>query len=360
MTAKPARLSILYLGDPAPGTTSLQRCEALRRLGHAVTFAEAFPRRMSLLQRADNWLYRAGVDGLGHHSPAVNRGVRRAAAAGGFDLLWIDKGVWITAATIEAAKAANPGMAVLGYSPDYMAARHNNSRCFIGHSRLYDGFATTKSYAVGWQQEQGSRNVLFVGNAYDPATHRPLRLGAAERGRIGGPVGFIGAHEADRGRAIAFLGAHGVPVRVYGGGPWDWPDVRMPGVEIVHRAVMGEDYVRAINSFDINLCFLRAMNLDAQTTRSVEIPACGAFMLAQRTAEHRALFKEGVEAEFFGDDAELRRKCRHYLARPALRRRVAAAGRRRCLRSGYSNQARLAWLLDRWVRAGGPGPEGRP
>jgi spore maturation protein CgeB len=60
--------------------------------------------------------------------------------------------------------------------------------------------------------------------------------------------------------------------------------------------------------------------------RTFEIPACGAFLCAQRTDEHREIFREGLEATFFDDPDELRSKVTRYLADAAARARIAEAG----------------------------------
>jgi len=114
----------------------------------------------------------------------------------------------------------------------------------------------------------------------------------------------------------------------------------------VERAgLYGEDYARAICNFDINLAFLRKAADDRVTTRSLEIPACGGFMLAERTREHSELFEEGKEAAFFGSERELHDKCEYYLEQEDERSRIAAAGMKRCTDSGYSNDAQLRHML---------------
>ncbi len=78
----------------------------------------------------------------------------------------------------------------------------------------------------------------------------------------------------------------------------------------------------------------------------MQIPACGTLLLAERTDEHQELFEEGKEAEFFGDDEELREKIKYYLNHPAERDRIAAAGRDRCVKNDYTYQGRLRTVFE--------------
>jgi len=112
-----------------------------------------------------------------------------------------------------------------------------------------------------------------------------------------------------------------------------------------NQPLWGDDYAKALSAFDINLCFLRKCNRDLQTTRSIEIPACGAFMLGERTPEHLRLFEEGKEAEFFSNERELMDKCRYYLEHPEDRLKIAQNGYLRCQRGGYCYQERLQNVL---------------
>jgi spore maturation protein CgeB len=110
-----------------------------------------------------------------------------------------------------------------------------------------------------------------------------------------------------------------------------------------------EDYARAICGSKIGLGLLSKLIPETSTTRTFEIPACGTFLLAERTEEHASFFDEGREAEFFGSDEELQDKVKYYLKHEAARRRIAAAGRERCLRSAYSYDDRMRQALE-WLR----------
>jgi spore maturation protein CgeB len=184
--------------------------------------------------------------------------------------------------------------------------------------------------------------VYYVAKGFSPEIHRPHPVTPELRERLGADVGFIGWPEAPRERSMRSLARAGVRVRVWG----PWPKHRAaPNLVVEGRPLWDDEYARAISATRINLGFLRQVNRDRHTTRSIEIPACGGFLLAERTPEHCELFREGVEAEYFASDGELLEKVRWYLAHEAERARVAAAGLSRCLDSDYSNDHQLALVL---------------
>lgn len=336
---------MLYVGPLLEGGTCLQRLRLFREMGCQVEAVDSAPLEVS---KAEAKLYRRvqrklfGVKDWAK----VNQRVLSAVNKETFDILWIDKGLVIERQTLEEVKRIQPECAVVGYLLDDPMAKGCTSRQFVEHLPLYDLFFTNKSFAVADLTRMGCRRVEFFDNTFDPNTHHPIAVTAADRERLGGPVGFIGDYEWERGESIRMLAENGVPVRVWGTN-WD----RMPRppklVRLEHKPVFSRDYAQAICAFDVNLGFLRKLSRDLQTTRSVEIPACGAFMLAERTTEHQRLFQEGLEAEFFSSDEELLRKARYYLEHEDQRNRIARAGQERCLKDGHSARETLALMLGR-------------
>lgn len=329
----------------ADGGTSRQRAEALRSLGHAVTIV---PTEVS---RSLHYRVRARL-GLPPDISGANRAVREAAGRGGLDLLWVDKGLTIWPETLRHVRQASPRTVIVHYSPDDQMVPTNQSRYWLRGIPIYHLHVTTKSYNVPEISDLGAGEVLFVDNAYDPATHRPMELREEDRRKYATDVGFVGAHEADRLAQMRHLARHGIPVLVWG---YFWERVANPGhpnLVIRNEFLDGAELARSISATRINLGFLRKQNRDLQTTRSIEIPACGGFFLGERTDEHRRLFREGVEAEFFSSPDELLQKCRYYLEHEEERRRIAEAGLRRCIEGGYSNQGRLSTVLARLADRG--------
>src|SRR5262249_5387368 len=168
----------------------------------------------------------------------------------------------------------------------------------------YDLVVTTKRSNVGLLAAAGARRVCLSGNAFDPTLHRPVTLDDPERAALAADVSFIGRWEPDRERLLDAIAALQIRLRVRGPG-WERVKSRLLRPHCEPGAVYGEDYVKAIAAAKVNLGLLSVVAGDAITQRSIEIPACGAFMLAERTGEHRLHFVDGEEAVFFDRSDDL-------------------------------------------------------
>jgi hypothetical protein len=326
----PESLAILYIGTRS--STALQRAHALSELGHALVHVPSnIPRLRRLPYRLDPVYQLYRVASRIRPSPdfyATNRRAVWAARRHPFDVVWVDKTLSLDPRTLDRIRERLPAARFVAYSGDDMRNPAHQSPRYLRAIDRYDLHVTTKSYNVPELRQMGARDVLFVDNAIDPATHRPIALSPEEEARLAAGVGFVGAYEEDRAESVYRLAAAGVPVTVRGP---DWHRFKKshPLLEIVDTQVSDAEYPRVLCATKINLGFLRKANRDLQTNRSVEIPGCRAFMLAERTSEHQRMFEEGKEAEFFGSFDELLAKCRYYLAYDLERREIAAAGHRR-------------------------------
>ena len=193
----------------------------------------------------------------------------------------------------------NAGIKSVSWSNDDMWKWHNRSYWYTKSLPYYDLVVTQKSYNCNPDELPSlGANVLFQNKAYDKAMHFPVDT-CAKYSCVHDVI-FVGTYEKERLKSLKFLADHGIRVHVYG-----WAK-KMP--ENYHKNLVFHDthlygaaYAAAFSCSKIALNFLRKKNRDLQTSRSIEIPACGGFMLAERTDEHQALFKEGEEAEYFSD-----------------------------------------------------------
>ena len=186
---------------------------------------------------------------------------------------------------------------------------------------------------------------MLVNNSYDRDIHHPVTSRADDRNKFGAEVGFVGTYESARAASLHAIAEAGISVRVWGNG-WQRMDRHHPNLATEGRPVYGDDLVRTYAATDINLGFLRKSNRDLQTCRTIEIPACGGFMLHERTDEVGAILAEGREAAYFSDDAELVDQCRYWLDHPERRMAVAASGHMKITAGAFSHHDRVREILE--------------
>ena len=175
-------------------------------------------------------------------------------------------------------------------------------------------------------------------------TRRPAPWGDAQRDRN---VSFIGTPYDDRGSFLARLWRAGLPLDISGSRPHWQAALPADAFAATFRVgeLKGDAYRDAIWRSRINLAFVTHGNRDQVAHKAFEITACGGFLLAERTPEHMACFREDEEAVFFSNFDECRAKIDRYLNDDPARSRIAAAGQRRARSSGYDNDSVLRRLL---------------
>ncbi len=344
---------MIYVSDLNSYSRALARLRSFEALGLEVAPIQSAPRGdpalgYARLGLAPKILARLGVSldwpGAGR---VLLEELRRAPA----DIVWIDKGVTLRPGLLRRIKSDHPGAKLVFFSEDDMFLAHNQTSRFRRGLPIYDMVFTTKARNVdpGELPSLGARRVCFVRQAFDPHQHHPIALTDAEAAEFAADVSFIGSYEEARAQSMLYLAQNGVTVRVWGNG-WtgrslDHPNLRIEGRPLVNTP--GQlNFTKGVAATSINLCFLRKLNRDQHTSRTFEIPAIGGFMLAERTAEHQALFSEDKEAAFFGDDPELLSKVRYFLDNPERRLEIAAAGHLRCV-AAYGSEAQAREMLAR-------------
>ena len=226
-------------------------------------------------------------------------------------------------------------------TPDPAVLFHG-TRSFLGLLPQYDLCVTTKPWEVDLYRRHGARRVFLSHQAFERSRFSP---GPADPS-LQADVLFVGHYERAYARPVRAAAELGVRVRVWGRG---WPRFarlhRWAAGVVQGGGIWADDDSRAVRSASIGLGLLSKVVPETSTTRTFEIPACGGFLLAERTDEHAGFFTEGVEAEYFGPEDELTRKITYYLDHLLERRRIAEAGRARVVRSGCSNHDRMRKVL---------------
>jgi spore maturation protein CgeB len=333
-------MHILYIG-PVSGTC-LDRAQALRRLGHQVTHMD--PR--TLLPRTvwvDRILWRAGGHWLG---PLVARAMRQALKGQRFDLCHVDNGEWVSPPVVKVFRQHAPK--VINYNIDDPTGPRDRQR-FAAYRRAvphYDLVAVVREDNLPELHALGARQMTRVWRSADEVSHAPRPLTAQDHARWDCDVLFLGTWMPERGPFLLELVKLGVPLTIQGG-QWqkapEWPELKR---HWRGGPIDGDDYAKAIQCAKVNLGLLSKGNRDLHTTRSLEIPALGSLLCAERTPEHTAMYAEDLEAVFWQDAPTCARVCQRMLSDEALRLAIAHAGQARYWRNGHQNEKIMAGMLQ--------------
>ncbi len=332
--------------DPWLGSNGYAGMKALRRAGLSVQVVaewEHVPVLWSrpLMRAVARLLRPAAVREL---NATLLETVRRARP----DLLLVFKGTFVMRATLDAIRAL--GVRCYCFYPDVSFRAHGPylPEALPG----YDWVFVTKTFGLRDMREQlGVERASVLLHAFDPDLHRPVELSAEDVARYGCDVGFIGTWSPKKAELLSDVvrARPHLSVRIFGN-QWDRLEVSHPlAKSCAGFAVEGEEYVRALTAARINLGLLSEQRIGASagdqvTSRTFHIPACGAFMLHERTEELLQIFTEGRDVACFGSSQELVERIDHYLAHGAERASIASRGRE-LVRAAHSWDHRVQSIL---------------
>jgi len=329
-----------YIGILTPGSTSRMRAECLRELtpGWTWKWIDTDPPMMSSSRFWRSLAFRANT---GRAVDCMNDVVRRAVDGVHLDLAWVDKGVFLRPDTV--VRLRRVARRLVHFTPD-TAFHQNRSRHFRRSAATYDLLVTTKSFeASEYNALVGACKVVFTTQGYNARVHFP-RAADDERRR---EAIFIGLAEPDRERCVKALLDHGVAVRLAGLG---WRrfvrDNSGPLLSFECEELFGDAYANLLSRSWVGLGLLSKRFPELHTTRTFEIPACGAALATEATAE-TTRFLEQDEAVFFRDYHDLAVRLEALLREASLSSvaGIAGAGRRRILADGRDYSSILSAVL---------------
>lgn len=337
-------MKILFLG-PKENATTRQRILALEELGHEleIVYDRIIGKKYNLFTRIYRYLVRIS----GSRAEENNENKLLLIKANKFkpDLIFITKGLTIKASTITKLRKLDSNVKIICYSLDDIMNPGNQSSKYLKAVPLYDMHFTTKTYNIPELYDYGAKKVLLHLNSYSKHIHKPLQLSENDKLRFGSDVSFVGGYEKDRGEILLQLAKRGIVIRIWGNNWKKYPH-KHKNLIIEYKPAYGIDYTKVLCASKICLGFLRKINRDTITTRSVEIPATKSFFLAERTEDHTNLFKEGIEADYFDNIDELFQKINFYIENDEKRQKISLNGYKKILSLNLSYNDTMKVILD--------------
>jgi spore maturation protein CgeB len=333
-------LTVLYLG-PISGTC-LDRANALRRLGHEVEHVD-LRRLLPKTRWVDQITWRIGGNLV---APLLMRNLAAELANKQYDLCYVDGGEWVTPKVIALLRMH--AKKIINYNIDDPLGARDGARfkAFRQSLPFYDLSAVVRQENVAEAEVLGAKKVVRVYRSADEVTHARREITEKDHQIWDSEVLFLGTWFLERGPFLLGLIQLGVPLTIRGPN-WhkasEWPQLKN---YYKGGTVVGDEYAKAIQCAKVNLGLLSKENRDLHTTRSLEIPALGGLLCAERTNEHLGMYAEGKEALFWKDVEECAAMCRLALSDESQRQAIANAGALRVKNNGHYNETILTKILN--------------
>lgn len=324
---------VLYVGEDSGN--SLSRLNAMKRLGYKVDTItpRKFLPKSNIIDRI-MWKFSSLF-----FIPIINKGItKKLKDKNTYDLIWVNAGDYLFPSSVKILKKYSKK--IINYTTDDPFGGRDGAR-HLGYKKaisLYDLIVVVRKPNIKEAYDLGAKKVMFTYMTADEVDHKKHNLTDEEIKKLESEVLFLGTWFPERGPFMLKLIKEGVPLTIIGP-RWEkskeWLDLKP-----YYRGsgLYGGDYAKAIQSSKICLGLLSKGNRDEHTTRSMEIPALGSLLCAERTSEHEELYIDNKEAVFWETAEECAEVCNILLNNEDLRKHIALNGIEKVLNNNSFNE----------------------
>lgn len=336
-------MKVLFVGSTKRTSTALQYFTNLVRLGHMVLPYECdFFQSRGLVDRA---MIRLRRQPSAHRQKQVAADLVTLCQRNQFDLVLSIAENFLTHETMEEMRKISK------QPPLFIYHSHDNNFSrgilkpdnFVETLKSYDLVFTTKSKNIEKYTALGQPHSYFLASAFEPSIHHPINDRYSRFSGMPFDVTFIGTYDHSRLRYLDSAGWENL--HVWGDHWRKYARFRRHRDRIHPRAIYDFEFADVTSHSKCSLGLLREEAEDLHTTRTFEIPACGALQIAPRNQEILGFFEENKEIVCFETAEELQDKVSFYLKHEWQRNLIARKGYERCLRDKHTYLDRLKEML---------------
>ena len=330
---------VLYIGQHTLGSTSRMRADVISEIfgENEFDFIDTnipFYKTIRVF-RTLGFRYK-----IGPLIKAINNYIKRNLNRSNYDLIWIDKGVFVQLDTIKLLKEKTKNL--VHYTPD-MAFYANKSKHFELSLPLFDYVITTKSVEIDeYLTKTSKEKLILTTQGFSKDIHRPYHKFTEKDNS----VVFIGLGEPSRFEIASFLINNGVNVKLVGKGWRKFVNNNRENkyLNFISEGVFGEDYSKLISSSKFALGLLSKNFPELHTTRTFEIPACGSVLITESNKEIIS-FYNNQEVIFYNSPEEMIFKIKYYQNNSKKLEELTNNGYDKVINSGFDYNSILTQLL---------------
>ncbi len=331
---------MLYIGQYSDGTTSKMRGETLKNITNASSFQIIdtnipFFKTPGII-RSLGFRYKKGP-----LLTNINQYIKKNCV-GTYDLIWIDKAIFITSNTTKLLKSKTKKL--VHFTPD-PAFTYHQSKHFFNSLKYYDYVVTTKSFEIDYYKKLIADNkVIYSTQGFDKNIHRPFtNFNEKVKG-----VTFLGHYEKERGSIIQALIENNI-TELIAGKYWEKfysKNKSNPNLIYKGSGIYGESYAKTISQYTFSLGLFSKWIEEKHTTRTFEIPACGTALLTERNSETECFYNDD-EVIFYNSTEDLVEKITYYRKNVDRLKQLTLNGKNKVTQGGFDYHSILTEILNK-------------